>query len=125
LPDELHIIAAGEFSHPFDGQVVGNPRPVLSCIKSHYDNLLAQTLQYVKFPVVPCYKGVLRCMRENGWSKKNGSSHPTGDKSRRNSEENDKELEAARLPMSMRCGISIFTMHKSNCLMHRALGSSR
>jgi hypothetical protein len=47
-------------------------------VQLHYDNLLAQALEDAKFPVVPSYKSVLRCMRKNGWSKKNGSSHPTG-----------------------------------------------
>ena len=47
-------------------------------VQLHYDNLLAQALSDAMFPLVPSYKSVLRCMRENGWAKKNGPSHPTG-----------------------------------------------
>lgn len=47
-------------------------------VQLHYDNLLAQALNDAMFPHVPSYKSVLRCMRENGWEKKNGPSHPTG-----------------------------------------------
>jgi len=47
-------------------------------VQLHYDNLLAQALDDAKFPLVPSYKSVLRCMQENGWAKKNGPSDPTG-----------------------------------------------
>jgi transposase InsO family protein len=46
-------------------------------VQLHYDNLLAHALKDPKFPFIPSYKSVLRCMRENGWSKTNGSSHLT------------------------------------------------
>ena len=51
-------------------------------VQLHYDNLLATAEQQPQLPKVPSYKSVLRCMRENGWTKKCSPSNPTPGQSR-------------------------------------------
>lgn len=47
-------------------------------VQLHYDNLAAQP----QLTPLPSYKTVLRCMRENGWTRSPGPSHPTSGQSR-------------------------------------------
>lgn len=47
-------------------------------VQLHYDNLVAQP----QLAPMPSYKTVLRCMRENGWTRRLGPSRPTDGQSR-------------------------------------------
>jgi putative transposase len=51
-------------------------------VQLHYDNLVALTLQQLQLAPLPSYKTVLRCMRENGWTRRLGPSQPTLGQSR-------------------------------------------
>jgi transposase InsO family protein len=46
-------------------------------IQLHYDNLKAMAKEQPRLGIVPSYKTVLRCMRENGWLKTNEPAKPT------------------------------------------------
>jgi putative transposase len=51
-------------------------------VQLHYDNLVALTGQQPQLIPLPSYKTVLRCMRENGWTRRLGPSQPTEGQSR-------------------------------------------
>lgn len=65
------------------------PEPLLQTLKAqyenyprwnvqlHYDNLRAMAKEQPHLGIVPSYKTLLRCMRENGWLKTNGPAQPT------------------------------------------------
>jgi putative transposase len=51
-------------------------------VQLHYDNLVAMAGQQPQLTPMPSYKTVLRCMRENGWTRRLGPSQPTEGQSR-------------------------------------------
>ncbi len=46
-------------------------------VQLHYDNLVALAEQRTELRPLPSYKTVLRCMRENGWLRRCGPTHPS------------------------------------------------
>ena len=46
-------------------------------VQLHYDNLVVLSGQQTQLTPLPSYKTVLRCMRENGWTRRCGPLRPT------------------------------------------------